>query len=247
MVKRTPVKKALANKAVVGHAPQDAALSPKEARALDDAVAYINGRMNIASVSVIEVGQYLLSHFFGDDPSKALDRGSRKGLSLRKLAEHPDIPLTYSALSRAVSVAVQERHLPAVATLQQTTASHKILLLSIDEAPDGDVNKAIEIKKKYIARIEKEHLSVRRFRDILEADGFLKLRGLGAIENENERKLLRSGFHKLVDPLESIVALDVKRILDLPSTNLKSAYDTAKKARMRLEAIIKGMEARLRP
>lgn len=246
MAKRTPVKKAFVKKAVVKHEPQEDALSPKEAKALDDAVAYINGRMNTASVSVIEIGQYLLKHFFGDDPSKASDRGSRKGLSLRKLAEHPDLTLTYSALSRAVSVAVQEKQLSTVATLQHTTASHKILLLNIDDSGGMDEKKALELKKKYLAQIEKEQLSVRKFRDLLEADGYVKQRGLGAIESEAERKLLRSGFHKLIDPFESIVELDLKRLLELPSTNLKSAYDAAKKARMRLDAIITGIEARLK-
>ncbi len=222
-------------------------IPPKEAKAIGDAVAFINGRMDSVSGSIIEIGQYLIKNFFGDDPARARDRGSRRGRSLRKLAEHPDISLSYSALCRAVAVAVQERLLASVVTLHHTTASHRILLLNIDDAKRLNGRKVLELKRRYIAQIEKERLSVRQFRDLLEQDGYVKQRGLGSIESEAERKLLRSGFHKFIDPFESIVGLDLKRLLEFPSADLKSAHDAAKKARMRLDAIIAAIETRLRP
>lgn len=250
MAKSAPAKKAprkvTSVKSVQKSVAPDEALSPRDLAALDEAAAFINSRLDQATVSIVEIGEYLLKHFFGDDPAKAHDRGSRKGISIRKLAEHPDITLTYSALSRAVAVAVQERQLATVATLQQTTASHRILLLSIDESDGMDPKKALDLKKKYIAQVEKDKLSVRKLRDLLEADGYVKQRGMGAIEDAGQRKLLRSGIHRMLDPIESIASLDIKRVLALPSPSLKSAYDAAKKARLRLDTLINGLEQRLK-
>lgn len=250
MAKSAPVKKVPRKstpvKAVRKSVTPDETLSPLDLKAIDEAVAFINARLDQATVSFVEIGEFLLKHFFGNDPAKASDRGPRKGVSLRKLAEHPDVTLTYSSLSRAVAVAVQERQLAAISTSPHVSASHRVLLLSIDEAPGIDVKKAIELKKGYLARVEKEKLSVRKLRDLLETDGYVKQRGMGAIGSAEERKLLRSGIHKLLDPIESMVSLDIKRLLALPPPSLKSTYDTARKARLRLDMLIAGLEQKLR-
>lgn len=222
------------------------ALSAKQQNAIEEAVHFINQRVDHASSSIIEVGQYLLKHFFQDDVSKVRDRAPRKSLSLRKLAEHPDLTLTYSALSRAVALAVQEKQLATVAAPQQFTPTHKVLLLSVDSIEDLNEKQRLERKKKYLERIEKEKLSARRFQELLVSDGVIKPRGLAAVEDEAERKLLRSGFHKMLDPIEKIAKIDLTKLINLPAKDFKVICETAKKARERLDSFIEGLEVRLK-
>ena len=85
------------------------ALTKGEEKILDDAVKFINGRLNKAARSLIEIGQFLLDKFFEGDPDKARNRAPRKGVSLRKLAERDDLDMSYASLSNAVNLAVQEK------------------------------------------------------------------------------------------------------------------------------------------
>ena len=114
--KKAEAKKPAVKKAVV---KQDEGLTLQGQKAVDDAVAFINKRIDTASSSIIEVGQYLLKHFFEGDIQKAQDRAPRKGISLRKLAEHPDLNISFAGLSRAVNLAVQEEEIGSVAALKQ--------------------------------------------------------------------------------------------------------------------------------
>lgn len=231
----TPVKKAAENP-----------LSPRERQEIDDAVAFINERQDRTAISLIEIGEYLLLHFFEDDLEKVHDRAPRKGVSLRKLAEHPDVLMTYSQLSRAIALAVQEKQLDTVATLKHLTASHKLLLAGIDGHADLSESEIVDLKKKYAAQVEKEGLSVRSLHDLLIKDGYSKPRGLAAVGDESERKLLRSGFQSFVNPFKEIIELDLRRLFELPPATVKNAYDAAKKARERMDVIIKSLEAKMR-
>ena len=218
-------------------AKRDEGLTTQEIKALDDAVKFVNKRVDTFSSSLIEVGEYLLKNFFDGDIEKAHDRAPRKGISLRKLADHPDINMTYVALSRAVNLAVQENLLGSVSTLKQLTPSHRLLLLKVDDLKE---------KKKYISIIEKNGLSVRRFDELLIQDGYSKPRGLAAIESEKQRKLLRSGFQQFINPFESILSMNLNALFEMPKANVRSTYETAKKARERLDKIINDLESQLK-
>ncbi|MCC6158532.1 MAG: hypothetical protein IT350_10815 [Deltaproteobacteria bacterium] len=250
MAKSAPAKKAprqaTSVKSVQKSVSPEEALSPRDLAALDEAAAFVNNRIDRSAEALIEIGQYLLKRFFDDTVEKVGDRAPRKGVSLRKLAEHPDILMSYPQLSRSVGLAVQELQLASVSTLKQLTASHKLMLLGIDDRAGLGEKELMALKKRYVSMVEKDGLSVRALRDVLENDGYVKRRGLAAIEDAGERRLLRSGIHKMLDPFESIAGLDIKRLLALPSPNLRSAYDVAKKARLRLDTLINGMEQRLR-
>jgi hypothetical protein len=211
-------------------------LSAKDERIISDTVAFINKKMDTASTSLIEIGQYLLKHFFDGDIKKVQDRAPRKGASLRKLAEHPDINMSAMGLSNAVNLAVQEEFLGSVKTSLHLTPSHKLLLLRVEDIKD---------KKKYIAEIEKDELSIRAFRDRLMKDGVIKERGLAAVEDEEQRKLLRSGVQRVLRPFESILEIDLEHLLDMPSERLSTAVESMKKAREKLDAMIERVQERL--
>ncbi len=226
--------------------PNNEALSARQEKAIEDAVHFINQRVDNASSSIIEVGQYLLKQFFQDDIAKVHDRAPRKSLSLRKLAEHPDLMFSYSALSRAVALAVQEKQIATVAAPQQFTPTHKVLLLSVDGLEELNDKQKLEHKKKYLERIEKEKLSARRFQELLVKEGVIKPRGMAAIDDETERKLLRSGFHKMLGPIEAIVGLDLKKLSNLSRGDIQSAYQIVKKAHGHLAALMANIEAEIR-
>jgi len=65
---------------------------------------------------------------------------------------------------------------------------------------------------------------------------------LTAIESGRERQLLLSGFRQFINPFESIIEFDTDRLLELPKNNVKSAYNAAKKAKDRIDGIIKKLE-----
>ncbi len=229
-------KKASVKKSQEVVARKEEGFSPQEIKALDNAVEFINKRVDNFSSSMIEVGEYLLKHFFDGDIEKAHDRAPRKGISLRKLAEHPDINMSFVGLSRAVNLAVQEKELGSVSTLKHLTPSHKLLLLKVDDLKE---------KQKYVSRIEKDGLSVRRFDDLLIQDGYSKPRGMAAIDSPKERKLLRSGFRQYMNPFEAILEMDLSSLMEMPKTNVRSTYEAAKKARDRLDGIIRDLEGKL--
>ncbi len=218
-------------------AKKEEGLTLHEQKAIDSAVDFINKQIDTASSSLIEVGEYLLKNFFEGDLQKVQNRAPRKGISLRKLAEHPDINMSFQGLSNAVNLAVQEKELGSVQAIGQLTPTHKIHLLKV---PD------LKEKKKYVSRIGKDKLTVRQFEAILVSDGYSKPRGMAAIESEKERKLLRSGFQKYLSPFEAIMEMNLSSLFGMPKTNVKSTYEAAKKARKQLDKIIVDLEGKLK-
>lgn len=231
--KTTAPKHPRKTKSLVKPEPPDEGLTPQQMKVLDDAVTFVNTRIDRTATSLIEIGQHLLKQFFGNDPEKVGDRAPRKGISLRKLADHPDINMSFAGLSNAVGLAVQEKQLGTVQTSEQLTASHRVLLLKVED---------LQSKKQYISQIEKNKLSVRRFHELLEKDGLVQRRGLAAVDDEQERKLLRSGYHKFLSPFESLAALEIDSVLELPKDRIKSIYSEAKKAMSQLEKLLKRLE-----
>ena len=238
--KKTPIK------AVRVLDKAEAPLTTQERKALDEAVSFVNTRLDKSAASLIEIGEYLLSRFFAGDPEKVHDRAPRKGVSLRKLAEHPDILMSFPQLSRAVALAVQETQLSSVSTSKHLTASHKILLAAIENNTDLSEKDLLALKKRYIALIERDELSVREFHDLLIKDRYARPRGLAAVEDEAERKLLRSGFQSIVNPFREILELNLDRLFEMPEANIKNAYNAIIEARKKMDAIIREVEGRMK-
>jgi hypothetical protein len=77
---------------------------------IDEAVRFINEKANEAVyTSSIEMGAYILSHFFGDDVQLATSRNPRKSVSYSKLCHHPELAVKPETLGVMVRVAAQEK------------------------------------------------------------------------------------------------------------------------------------------
>ncbi len=187
-------------------------------RVLDDAAAYINEQFNRVADSMMAIGRYLLKTFFDDDPDKVKDKSSRKSVSLRQLSQHPDMTMSFSALRRAVDLAIHERTCFTDSTLNQLSSSHKILLLRIE-------NQDPRLIKKYGKQAVKEGLSVRKLEELLIKDGHLLPRGAGAIDGE-QRKLIKFGLSKIVSPLDDFLETN----LDTFDEKSSDSDDTSKEA-----------------
>lgn len=209
-------------------------LTKQEAKMLDGAVEFINERMYSISENMIEIGAFLLENFFDGDIKKVKDHAPKKGISLRKLADHPDIDISYSGLSRAISLAVQEKRLGAVATPQQLTPSHKVLLLNVDN---------VDEKKKLAKEVKQKKLSVRQFKEVLKKEGHTKPRGRTAGKTKAAPKQVPSSLQFYLDPFEAIIKIKFdEAATEMTIPNIKKLIKTIEKAQQHSHDLIHALE-----
>lgn len=207
--------------------------SQDDSKRIEDAAAFIKSHVDQMSSSLIDIGEYLFKNFFDEDIEKVSERAPRKEISLRKLAGHPDVNMSLISLYRAVHLAVQKKQLGTVSSMKQLSATHQVSLLNVDDVGD---------KKKFIEIIAKNKLTVKQFNQLLIQDGFIKPRGLAAIDDQEERKLIRSGSRRLQATFEEISNFDLEKLMSITDAPVNETLEAALKARERLEEII----ARLR-
>ncbi|MFC1857313.1 hypothetical protein ACFL9U_04705 [Thermodesulfobacteriota bacterium] len=112
--------------------------SSTDQRLIDSAVICIN---NMVAETIcrgsIEIGEYLLIHFFNNDIELATSKNAHKSLSFNALCNHPDIAASQSTLTRMVRVAAQERFfLSKRIDINRLSYSHRLELIKLE---NGDV------------------------------------------------------------------------------------------------------------
>lgn len=174
-------------------------LTAQEIKQIDEAVAFINTKANETAKSLVDIGEYLLKTFFDNDISKVEDRAPRKGISLRKIAEHKDIMFSYRSLANAMQLAAQN-HLFSGAKFMNLTESHRLLLLSVNE----------EDKKLAFAEMSvKEKLSYRGLREVLIKEKYITPRGRGALfAGERESEPEDDAFKDFFKPIDRLVKMN---------------------------------------
>ena len=206
-----------------------------------DAVKFINDRVERTAESMLEIGRYLLQHFFDDDPKKVRAQSPHKGVSLRQLSRHPDINMSPSMLSRAVIYACYERETSSVSTLTHLSASHKVVLFRIED---------IKVRNKYAKRVAKDNLSVRQLQAMLMEDGQTVSRGLGSLDQE-QRQLVHFGLNQVVSPIEALLKASLDKF-ELKTTDeeisremVTDTLNKMKSAKEKLDQFIAQLETRL--
>jgi len=125
------------------------------------AVAFINRRVaetiDKGAQGLLEIGQYVFTHFFHGDVEEVHARGHLKESTFRALANHSDLQISPTGLHNAVHLAVQEHELrrAGVPTSEHVLMSHKVELLRVSSVHD---------KKALLAEVAKARMSVRRLR-----------------------------------------------------------------------------------
>lgn len=171
-------------------------LTAQEVKKIDDAVKFINKQANAPAKSLLDIGKYLLENFFDDDPQNVNNRAPRKGFSLRRLSEHPDIAMNHQTLSNAVKLAVQE-DLFKSDKYKALTESHKLLLFKL-----GDDDKA---KLKFADKVLKENLSVRKLHNVLVGANLIAQRGRPELSDGSPPDL----FSSFMNPIERLANFDI--------------------------------------
>jgi len=202
----------------------------------DATVKYINEQVANAETSFLNIGAYLLKCFFDDDIDKVKSQSPVKGLSIRKLALQKDINMSLPSLSRALNLAKQEVELKTVSTSKHLTASHKVLLLSVED---------LTAKKNYAKMVENKELSVRGLREKLVEDGYILVRGLGAIKEGKKRNLARMGHSKLMRSFDFISGLDAEMFGDVDKPTARKTLANAEKAKESLVQLIKKLKEKI--
>gem|GEM_PF-5681594 len=83
---------------------------------------------------MVAIGRLVLDQFFGGSAAAWRERRNNKNNSVRRLAQHPDCPLSHSSLNQALGVYVAVRALPSVQTFKHVHACHVIAVLHLNEA-----------------------------------------------------------------------------------------------------------------
>lgn len=128
---------------------------------VQEAVKHIQGILAETVIKgMVDVGAYLLKHFFNNDPELVRSRNPSKNASFRILVERcgTELPVSKSWLNNAVGVAIMSKALPGQAAFKQLPQSHQTVLLPLHEP-----TKIEEVA----ARAVKKDLSVRDLRDVV--------------------------------------------------------------------------------
>jgi hypothetical protein len=105
----------------------------------------------------LAIGELILTHFYGGNPSEWRDRRRNKNNSIRRLAARDDCPFSRSALNEAVTVYVASRTLPCVLTFGHIGAGHVAAVLKLPQ----------DEREAMLVRAEREQMGIREFRRIV--------------------------------------------------------------------------------
>lgn len=109
----------------------------------------------------LAVGQLITERFFDGDVQKLRSHGP-KDVSLRRLAEHPDLPLSASTLTRAVGVYELVDRLGGVEAVKRLSYSHLRVVLGIPEKQQQRLLEKAANDSWPVARLETEAQKHRR-------------------------------------------------------------------------------------
>jgi hypothetical protein len=109
-----------------------------------------------------DIGNYLLTHFFDDDPELARSKAPNKNASYRALlnrCETLDLPVKKSTLNNAVRIALQDRLMSDSDAYEKLSYTHKVRLL-----PLHDDKKTMKMLSK---KAVSQKLSTRQLADLV--------------------------------------------------------------------------------
>jgi hypothetical protein len=103
----------------------------------------------------LAVGQVIISNFYGGDLDRWRARGTQLGLPLRKLAKHPDLPMSFLALYRSVSIYEICARL-GVHDWKHVSTSHIRLVLPLRAAHQSRLLELAESRRWTVRRLDQE-------------------------------------------------------------------------------------------
>ena len=133
---------------------------------IEAAVTFINDQVQSAQKSFLEIGKYILDHFFGGSIDRAISTDPNKNVSYTQLADHPKLQIDPSTLSRCVALHIQQAQMiqaskSAKRLLEMASPTHQRILLPVKQP---------ERKVELLGQAVKKGLSTREFRGLVDAE-----------------------------------------------------------------------------
>ena len=127
---------------------------------IERSVHFINEKANETLYrGSLEIGSYILEHFFQGDIQAASSKNPKKSNSYKKLCRHRDLAVPYSTLTIMVRVAAQEKFLQAhQIDVERLGYTHKATLIRLENG---------EEKLRLAQQCLDENLSTRKLAEIV--------------------------------------------------------------------------------
>ncbi len=176
-----------------------------DAKLIENSVKFINEKANETLYKgSVEIGEYVLRHFFNDDIHIASSRNPRKPKSYKALCEHRDLSVPYSTLTIMVRVAAQERFFKQHDfDLKKLSYTHKANLIKL-ENNENKIYLAREcIQKELTTRqlsrlVSKEKKTLIEYKKSLQDEGaFKNILKIEQLINRSEKSELITDMDKL--------------------------------------------------
>ncbi len=160
---------------------------------IDSAVGFIN---EIANKTIykgsIEIGEYILEHFFGNDIKLASSKNPKKLSSFYKLCERQDLTVHPNRLGLMVRVASQERYLvEKKVNTEGLSYTHKATLVKLDNT---------KIKIKTIQKCIEKKWSTRELDDEIK----ILIQGLSSSTSPSLIRTAKKYITKVDDVLKAV-------------------------------------------
>lgn len=209
---------------------------------VQEAVAWIRDKVSeTVSRGLTEIGDYVFDRFFGGDVARLSARGPNKNASFASLVERcesTELPLSRSALHRAVATAAMRRALPEKeAAFKQLPPSHQALLL-----PLRDPAKVERIAQRALAK----KLSVRALKEVVNGEVEKvapEPSGRGRPPKPLVLKVLDRS-HKVFSPEGGKRTFTKAEVDELSNEQAADALKSAQALRTSLDKLIERLEAR---
>ena len=133
---------------------------------VESAVTFINDRVAASQRNILEIGKYVLDHFFDGSAELAASKDPNKNVSFQRLARHPGLLINRTTLSRAVALYIQQQELLAAdhesaSLLTQVSPTHQQTILSV---------KGVDTKIALLQKAVDHDLSTRALRRIVDIE-----------------------------------------------------------------------------
>ena len=192
---------------------------------IEDSVEFINAKANETLYKgSLEIGNYILKHFFNDDIELASSKNPRKPNSYKALCRHKELSVPYSTLTIMVRVAAQERFLVKNnIDTDKIGYTHKATLIRLENDDEK-----IYLAKKCL----NENLSSRKLSEIVK-------KSHGRLSDDRKKNQDETAFRNIVK-LEQLIGRSEKSglvtdISKMRSMKTKTRQDLREKATELLE------------
>jgi hypothetical protein len=176
-------------------APQ--VFDPQPPSSVDRVVLRLNAICKTTTFEfAMSVGKLVVDSFYGGDPLVWRQRGP-KSMSFRKLARHPDLPMSPAALYRSVAIYELSCRL-GVASWKHLSTSHLRLVLSLPEHAQSEL----------LLRAESEAWSVARLRAAIDEGDVGKNTNLGGRKKQPRLRKTLGMIARCVTKTNRLVGVD---------------------------------------